>query len=101
VQCRPETGAPYGRDTNFGAKVFVKISDLHYMVLNIPTGEYIQDPKISNLIGANRIFATLPTILSSRHEGGLLPIELAHGIASLSTYPSAQILKLFSESKST
>jgi len=99
VQCRPETGAPYGRDTNFGAKIFVKISDWHYLVLNIPTGEYVQNPVISDLIGADRIFATLPTILSSRYEGGLLPIELAHGIASLSTYPSAQILKLFSEAK--
>jgi hypothetical protein len=99
VQCRPDTGAPYGKDTNYGAKIFIKISDLHHMVINIPTGEYIQNPKISNLIGADRIFATLPTILSSRHEGGLLPIELAHGIASLSTYPSAQILKLFSKAK--
>jgi hypothetical protein len=95
IQCRPETGAPYGKDTNFGAKIFVKLSDFHHSVLNIPTGSYVQDPKISDLIGVGRIFATLPTLLSSRHEGGLLPIELAHGIASLSTYPSAQILKLF------
>jgi hypothetical protein len=95
IQCRPETGAPYGKDTNFGAKIFVKLSDFHHSVLNIPTGLYVQDPKMSDLIGVGRIFATLPTLLSSRHEGGLLPIELAHGIASLSTYPSAQILKLF------
>jgi len=99
IQCRPETGAPYGKDTNFGAKIFVKISDFHHSVLSIPTGLYVKDPQISDLIGADRIFATLPTILSSRHEGGLLPIELAHGIASLSTYPSAQILKLFSDAK--
>jgi len=26
-------------------------------------------------------------------------IELAHGVASLSTYPSAQILKIFAEAK--
>jgi hypothetical protein len=97
IQCRPETGAPYGKDTNFGAKIFVKLSDFHHSVLNIPTGLYVQDPKMPDLIGASRIFATLPTLLSSRHEGGLLPIELAHGIASLSTYPSAQILKLFVE----
>jgi len=100
IQCRPETGAPYGKDTNFGAKVLVKLSDFHHSVINIPTGLFVQDPKMSDLIGADRIFATLPTILSSRHEGGLLPIELAHGIASLSTYPSAQILKLFSEAGS-
>jgi hypothetical protein len=79
--------------------VFVIISGFHNSVFNLPTGLYVQDPKVSDLIGANRILATLPTILSSRHEGGPLPIELAHGIASLSTYPSAQILKLFSDAK--
>ena len=67
------------------------------MVLNIPTGEFIENPTLPNLIGAGNIFATLPTILSNRFEGALLPIELANGIASLSTYPSAQILKIFAE----
>jgi hypothetical protein len=39
----------------------------------------------------------LPSILSNRHEGALLPVELVHGVASLSTYPSARILKVFAE----
>jgi len=99
IQHRPNRGAPYGKDTNYGAKVFVRVSHYHQMVLNIPTGEYVEDPTLSNLIGAERIFATLPTVLSSRFEGALLPIELAHGVASLSTYPSAQILKIFAEAK--
>ena len=99
IQQRPETGAPYGRDTNYGVKVFVKLSEYHQMVLSIPTGDHDFDNNlsISDLIGSNRIFATLPFILSNRFEGGLLPVELAHGIASLSTYPSAQILKIFSD----
>jgi len=99
IQHRPNRGAPYGKDTNYGAKVFVRISHYHQMVLNIPTGDYVENPTFSNFIGAERIFATLPTILSSRFEGALLPIELAHGVASLSTYPSAEILKIFAESK--
>ena len=99
IQHRPNRGAPYGKDTNYGAKVFVRISHYHQMVINIPTGEYVEDPTLSNLIGAERIFATLPTVLSSRFEGALLPIELAHGVASLSTYPSAQILKIFAEAQ--
>ncbi|MBC8456400.1 MAG: hypothetical protein H8D67_00195, partial [Deltaproteobacteria bacterium] len=88
-----------GKDTNYGAKVFVRLSHYHQMVLNIPTGEYVKNPTVSNLIGAERVFATLPTILSSQFEGALLPIELAHGVASLSTYPSAKILKIFAEAK--
>lgn len=99
IQYRPDRGAPYGKDTNYGAKVFVRFSHYHQMVLNIPTGEYVKNPTVSNLIGAERVFATLPTILSSRFEGALLPIELAHGVASLSTYPSAKILKIFAEAK--
>jgi hypothetical protein len=97
IQHRPDRGAPYGKDTNYGAKVFVKLSDYHSMVLNIPTGEYVQNPQRANLLGFDRICATLPTILSNRYEGALLPIQLANGVASLSTYPSARILKIFAE----
>ena len=99
IQHRPDTGAPYGKDTNYGAKLFVKVNNYHKMVLNVPTRGYVQDPQPSDLLGWDRICATLPTILSNRHEGALLPIELAHGVASLSTYPSARVLKLFAEAK--
>jgi hypothetical protein len=97
IQHRHDRGAPYGRDTNYGAKVFIKMNDYHQIVLNITTGGYKENPILADLIGADKIFATLPTILSNRYEGALLPIELANGIASLSTYPSAQILKVFAE----
>ncbi len=95
IQNRPDVGMPYGKDTNYGAKVFVKLNDYHKMVLNIPFGKYKPSPQFKDLIGAERIFSTLPPILSNKYEGALLPIELAHGIASLSTYPSAEILKIF------
>jgi hypothetical protein len=97
IQHRPITGAIYGKDTNYGAKIFVSLNRYHQMIINIPTGVLIANPTISDLIGVNRIFSTIPFILSNRREGGLLPIELAHGIASLSTYPSAHILKLFTQ----
>lgn len=90
----------YGTDTNYGAKVFIKYNDYHKMVINVPTGErgeYVENPAIKNLIAINKIIATLPNILSNRYEGALLPIELANGVASLSTYPSAKALELFSE----
>lgn len=92
----------YGADTNYGAKIFVKYSDYHKSVLNVPTGErgeFVENPSVSNLIAFNNIIATLPKILSNRYEGALLPIELANGVASLSTYPSAKILELFSEAQ--
>ena len=99
IQHRPDRGAAYGKDTNYGAKIFVKLNNFHKMVLNIPTGDFKKDPEFDDLIGASRILATLPLIMSNRYEGALLPIELAHGVASLSTYPSAQILRIFSEAR--
>jgi len=99
IQHRPNRGAPYGKDTNYGAKILVRFSEYDRMVLSIPTGHYSSNPTLGDLIGAKRIFATLPGLLSSGHEGALLPLELAHGVASLSTYPSAEILKLFAEAR--
>ncbi|MBA7688420.1 hypothetical protein ES703_96900 [subsurface metagenome] len=90
----------YGSDTNYGAKLFIKLDDYHRMVINVPTGErgeFVENPSISNLIAIDNIAITLPSILSNRFEGALLPIELANGIASLSTYPSAKVLELFAE----
>jgi hypothetical protein len=97
IQHRTSGRDSYGEYTNYGAKVFVKMNDYHQMVLNIPTGAFAPAPTYADLIGADRILTTLPQILSNRYEGALLPIELAHGVASLSTYPSAPILKVFAE----
>lgn len=97
IQHRPDQGAPYGLDTNYGAKVFLKLNPYHSMIVNFTTGQHLSDPRAEDLIGLDRIVATLPTILSNRFEGALLPVELANGVASLSTYPSAKVLKMFSE----
>jgi len=101
IQHRPANGAPYGRDTNYGAKVFVALNDRYRFVLSIPVvtsmGNFIQAPSLAQIIGLEKILSTLPNLLSSRHENALLPIELANSIASLSTYPSAQVLKLFAD----
>lgn len=98
IQHRHPGGAPYGKDTNYGVKIMMKVNNYHRMVITVPTGLYVQNPTHADLLGFDRICATLPTILSNRHEGALLPIELAHGVASLSTYPSARILKVFADS---
>jgi len=101
IQHRPASGAPYGADTNYGAKVFLVLNERYRFVLSVPVSVgmrvFIQSPNMAQLIGLERILATLPDFLSSRHENALLPIELAHSVASLSTYPSAQVLKLFAD----
>jgi hypothetical protein len=105
IQHRPANGAAYGKDTNYGAKVLIRYGERYKFVFNIPINEhmntFIVQPDVDCLIGFDRILGTLSQILSSRFENGLLPIELANAVASLSTYPSAQVLKLFTDSTIT
>lgn len=97
VQTRPDRGEPYGSRTNYGNKMFVKSDEYHSMVISIPTGPYKNTTEIADLIGAARILKTIPDIRSYQYEGALLPLHLANGIASLSTYPSAKVLRVFAE----
>lgn len=97
IQHRPERAEAYGLRTNYGNKVFVCYDEYHHMVLSVPTGAYRDSRSIKDLFGARQLLATLPKILSHRHECALVPIELANGVASLSSYPSAAILKVFAD----
>ncbi|MGW3993942.1 hypothetical protein ACWEF6_10685 [Amycolatopsis sp. NPDC004772] len=95
----PELPNPYGFRTNYGEKIFVKLDPYSWMVLNAPTGKYLNDEdkpaSIDDLIDFERVLATLPSLVSYHNEGALIPINLANGVASLSSYPSAAVLKLF------
>ncbi len=99
----PDLSNPYGSRTNWGEKVFYKLDPNTFMVINVPTGAYDpagRFPTDKDLIGLQRILATLPSLVSHKFEGALFPIELANGIASMSSYPSAKILERFVENPS-
>lgn len=96
----PDLSNPYGMRTNWGEKLFVKFDPGTYMVLNVPTGHYDSAgtfPSAGHLIGLPRILVTLPSLISHKFEGALFPVELANGIASMSSYPSGKILQRFIE----
>lgn len=96
----PDLSNPYGSRTNWGEKMYLKMDPGTYMVLNVPVGNYQQAgsfPSKDDLIGLPRILATLPSLVSHKFEGALFPVELANGIASMSSYPSAKILQRFTE----
>lgn len=100
----PDLQNPYGLKTNWGEKLFAKFDPGTYMVLNVPTGDYNpagDRPTTADLIGLDRILATLPSLVSHKHEGALFPVELANGIASMSSYPSAKVLQRFVENVSS
>lgn len=96
----PDLTNPYGSRTNWGEKVYIKLDPSTHLVLSIPTGEYDPAgnfPSSTDLIGLEKILATLPSLISRKFAGALFPIELANGIASMSSYPSAKILERFVE----
>jgi hypothetical protein len=96
----PDLANPYGSRTNWGEKVLVKLDPGTSLVLNVPTGEYSPAPTFpvdTDLIGFQRILSTIPGLVSHKFEGALFPIELANGIASMSSYPSAAVLRRFME----
>lgn len=99
VDHAPERQNPYGLKTNYGEKVLVKLDPYTTLALSVPTGRYNADPdfpsRMNEFIGLDRTLATLPSLVSHQHEGALMPITLANGVASLSSYPSAAVLKLF------
>lgn len=98
----PDLTNPYGSRTNWGEKMYVKVDPGAYMVVNVPTGNYLpanDRPTAADLIGLQRILATLPSLVSHKFEGALYPVELANGIASMSSYPSAAILQRFLEAQ--
>ena len=97
IQHRPERSEPYGSRTNYGNKVFVKFDAYHHLVLSIPTGQYTDTNSLNVFLGLEEIVTSLSSVLSYRHEGALVPVELANGVASLSSYPSAEILKVFAD----
>ena len=95
IQDKPST-INYGKRSNWGEKVFVKIDPVTQLVINVPSGDYLDRknaPLPNELINLEVILNTLPNLVSRRYSGGLYPIELANGIASLSSYPSAKILQ--------
>lgn len=99
----PDLSNPYGGRTNWGEKVFYKPDPNTFMVINVPTGAYNAAgsfPTVKDLVGIERILATLPSLISHKFEGALFPIELANGIASMSSYPSAKILERFVDNPS-
>lgn len=76
----PDLVNPYGYRANYGEKIFVKLDPYSWMVLNAPTGEYLNDKdkpaSIDDLIGFDRILATLPSLRDGRVAGGSLTLRL-------------------------
>jgi hypothetical protein len=85
----------YRNRVNYGAKVSIRLGGNHTLALNVPTGPFLLDPGLADLIGLEEIAHTLSRVLSSAHENALIPIVLINQQASIAAEPSGSLLHTF------
>jgi hypothetical protein len=85
----------YRNRVSYGAKVAVRLGKRHLVVLNVPTGEFLTDPKRADLIGFDSSVRILARLLSHRYENALVPLVLINSLVSIAQRPSGTILETF------
>lgn len=85
----------YRNRVNYGAKVIVRLGKNHIITFNAPTGEFMLNPDLDDLIGFKESCRLLSKLLSYSFENALIPIVLVNAEASISNTPSGGILTQF------
>ena len=97
IQGRSFDPATYRNRVNYGAKVVLRAGTNHVLALDVPTGDYILEPKPRDLIGFPETAVALARLVSYRFENALIPLVLANSEASISNQPSGGLLAQFVE----
>ncbi len=92
----------YGEKVLYGSKLYHRVDRRHVLVVNVPNrtfsaATYDENPVLEELIGLKRTLATLRTVVSHQHENAVMPVVAVNRIASMSFYPSNNILERFTE----
>lgn len=92
----------YGEKVLYGSKVYFRPDPRNVLVLNIPNtsnafDQYQENPSVDELRGLARIVKTLQPLVSAQHQNAVMPIIAVNRIASMSFYPSNNILERFTE----
>lgn len=85
----------YRNRVSYGAKALVRIGAHHVLVLNVPTGEFLTEPKPQDLIAFEPVVRTLSELVSYQYKNALVPLILANSAASIAQKPSGGILLEF------
>lgn len=85
----------YGERVLYGSKALVGLDERNVAVLNVPTPRYMLDPTPGDLIGLTRIVKTLTRLVSRQHQDAIMPIVAVNRLASMSFYPSNDILSKY------
>jgi len=82
----------YGERVLYGSKALVGLDERNVAVLNVPTPRFVLSPKPEDLIGLARIVKTFTRLVSRQHQDAIMPIVAVNRLASMSFYPSNDIL---------
>jgi hypothetical protein len=93
-----EMPSEYRNRVSFGAKVAERLGPNHAVVLNVPTGDFLVEPKPTDLIGFEESARVLAKLVSYRYDNALVPLVLANSMASIAQRPSNTILETFAAS---
>lgn len=95
IQGVPFIEGTYRNRVQYGAKVVVRLGPEHVVAFNIPTGDFLTDPKSEDLYGFEGSMTALSEMLSYSYENALIPLVLVNAAVSLSLSPSSDILESF------
>ncbi len=85
----------YRNRVSYGAKVAARLGPHHVVVLHIPTGDFLLEPKPQDLLGFEHSARVLSKLLSYRYENALVPLVLINSMVSIAQRPSGTILETF------
>jgi len=92
------TGAPYGFNTYYGAKLVYKSDRGDVFVATIPLADVSVKGKFENIQNAGEILRVVSQLRCSMYDQALVPIVLANKLVSLADFPSSEILSKFVKS---
>jgi hypothetical protein len=87
--------ATYRNRVQYGAKVVIRLGPNHVVVLDVPTGDFTAEPKLTDLLGFAQAASVLGEMTSYSHDNALIPVKLVNDYSSISQSPSGDILKAF------
>jgi hypothetical protein len=89
------TGAPYGFNTYYGAKLVFKSDRGDVFVATIPLADVSVKGHFDNIQNAGDILRVVSQLRCSMYDHALVPIVLANKLVSLADFPSSEILSKF------
>lgn len=90
-----DPNSPYGRTTYYGTKVIFRTPSGGVHVVTIPTREPLTHPTVDDLPQLAVVLTNIDKLRCDMYDDALLPVALVNKLVSLSTHPSARILKQF------